>query len=179
MRRLNTDFVLHGQRINLSYFVEQDITEAYLGWLNDPSVVEYSNQRFRTHERGSALLYLSSFLNSDNLFLAIRRMDNSQLIGTMTAYISENHGTADIGLMIGDRTVWGQGFGYDAWATLMNWLLAEKSMRKVTAGTLGCNIGMLNIIKRSGMELEGTRRRQELVHGKEEDIFYFAKFNGD
>ena len=179
MRRPKTDLVLHGKRINLRHVVEQDITEAYLGWLNDPSVVEFSNQRFRTHDRGSAFLYLSSFVNTANLFLAIRREDSGQLIGTMTAYISEHHGTADIGLMIGDRAVWGQGFGYDAWTALMNWLFVEVAIRKVTAGTLGCNIGMLNIIKRSGMELEGTRRRQELVHGKEEDIFYFAKFNDD
>ncbi len=179
MRRLKTDFVLHGERVNLSCFAEQDITETYLGWLNDPSVVEFSNQRFRTHERVSASLYLSSFVNTDNLFLAIRRADSDQLIGTMTAYISEHHGTADIGIMIGDCAVWGQGFGYDAWTTLMNWLLVKEAIRKVTAGTLGCNTGMLSIIKRSGMMLEGARRRQELVHGKEEDIFYFAKFNGD
>ena len=36
-------------------------------------------------------------------------------------------------------------------------------MRKVTGGTLKCNIGMVKIMERSGMQLEVVRAQQEIV----------------
>jgi ribosomal-protein-alanine N-acetyltransferase len=54
--------------------------------------------------------------------------------------------------------------------------LADGGMRKVTAGTLDCNGAMLRLMEKSGMHHEGSRRRQEIVDGREHDILYFARF---
>ncbi|MCC6247256.1 MAG: hypothetical protein IT499_05810, partial [Rubrivivax sp.] len=37
--------LLRGRRVRLRPFTAADITDAYIGWLNDPEVVRYSNQR--------------------------------------------------------------------------------------------------------------------------------------
>jgi RimJ/RimL family protein N-acetyltransferase len=81
-----------------------------------------------------------------------------------------------MGILVGEREIWGQGLGLEAWETLMNYLLNEKKLRKVTAGTLNCNLGMLRIMERSGMVLEGVRTKQEIVAGEPQDMLYFAKF---
>lgn len=138
-------------------------------------VVRFSNQRFLTHDRASCLRYLDSFVGTDNFFLSVHRLDTGQAIGTMTAYVSGYHGTVDVGIMIGDTSVWGGGYGQDAWNTLTNWLFARDSIRKITAGTLACNIAMARIIERSGMQLEGVRKSQEIVGGIPQDILLFAK----
>ena len=78
--------------------------------------------------------------------------------------------------MIGDKSIWGLGYGHDAWSTLTNWLLKQENIRKLTAGTLSCNKAMINIINRSGMELEAVRKSQEIVEGIPKDVLYFAKF---
>lgn len=149
----------------------------YIGWLNDPEVVRYSNQRFRSHSRDTCLTYLQSFAQSDNLFLSVERKSDGLTIGTMTAYVSNAHGTADVGIMIGERSVWGQGLGQDAWNTLCKALAAQDGIRKITAGTLACNIGMLMLMQRAGMQLEAVRKAQELVDGVPTDIHYYALFN--
>lgn len=171
-----TTLSLAGRLTFLRPFADEDIGDEYLGWLNDPRVVRFSNQRFRTHTRESARAYLSSFSGSDNLFLAIRLAASGRTVGTITAYRSLPHETADMGLMVGDRSCWGEGIGLDAWSCLMDYLLNACRLRKVTGGTLRCNVGMVRIMERSGMVLEAVRAQQELVDQVPEDALYYAKF---
>jgi RimJ/RimL family protein N-acetyltransferase len=170
---------LEGRLVILRPFGPADLTAAYVGWLNDPEVVRYSNQRFLQHDAASCAAYLASFDGSDNLFLAIVGMAEARIVGTMTAYRNRHHGTVDIGILVGDRGVWGRGYGLEAWVLLSGWLLGAGSMRKVTCGTLACNGAMRAIAERSGMQLEGTRRAQEIVDGEPQDILYYARFRGD
>ena len=170
---------LLGERVRLTRFTRGDITEDYIGWLNDPVVTRFSNQRFVTHDRASSERYLASFAGSSNLFFSVRQRDDDRAIGTMTAYVSPHHRTADMGILIGDRGAWGGGFGQDAWNALLAWLLGEGGMRKVTAGTLAINQPMIRIAERSGMLLEGRRARQEIVEGRQVDILQYARFADD
>ncbi len=163
---------LKGAVVTLRAFAPANLTDAYLGWLRDPQLMKFSNQRFRSHSMDSCRAYFESFAGSDNLFIAIYHDD--AFIGTMTAYRSLVHGTADIGLLIG-AAVQGKGLGKDAWGTLMAYLLATGT-RKVTGGTLRCNQAMVRIMQGCGMQADGVRAGQELVDGVPQDILYFAKF---
>ncbi|MDC0276960.1 GNAT family N-acetyltransferase [bacterium] len=154
-----------------------DLTKEYISWLNDPEVVRHSNQRFRVHTIASSQEYLKSFERTHNLFLSVKMRDTATYVGTMTAYISKHHRVADMGILIGNREFWGKGIGLDAWATLMQYLFNSIGLRKITGGTLRDNTGMVKIMERSGMHLEGIRRDQELVAGKPQDLLYFAKFH--
>lgn len=168
--------VLHGKLVTLESFRSSDITTEYVSWLNDPEVVRYSNQRFRSHSVQTCQEYLQTFQHSTNLFFVVRLRTSGLTVGTATAYISMPHGTADIGLLIGNREQWGKGVGLDAWKTLMDCLLKRYSIRKVTGGTLRANVGMVRIMERAGMELEAVRSRQQIVEGKAQDELYFARF---
>lgn len=168
---------LSGRLVNLRPFTVEDISDEYIGWLNDLRVTRFSNQRFRKHDRASSAAYLRSFADSDNLFVRIGRLDNDKHIGTMTAYINRNHQTVDVGLLVGDPGTWGKGYGQDAWDTLCNWLIDEIGIRKLTAGAALGNKAMVRIMERSGMQHEATRKGQEIIDGQPHDLVYFAKFN--
>lgn len=170
---------LLGTKILLRPFDVSDITPEYVSWLNDPEVVKYSNQRFVEHSEDSCLNFYNSFTYSDNLFISIRLQDTDEAVGTMTAYVSPHHGTVDIGIMIGERSVWGCGIGQDAWDTLLDWFIAQPHIRKITAGTMRCNQPMVKLMERSGMSLEAIQVKQELLDGMPQDLLYYAKFRGD
>lgn len=157
-------------------FGEKDVTDEYIGWLNDPEVLRFSNQRFRAHDRASCLAYLKSFLGTPNRFLSVIDIASDRAIGTMTVYEAPMHGTADVGIMIGNRSVWSHGYGQDAWDTVLRWLSARSDIRKVTAGTVAPNLGMRRLMERSGMRLEATRAAQEMVEGRTEDVLYYGLF---
>lgn len=167
---------LQGLRVHLRAMRASDIGDTHLGWLQDPEVVRFSNQRFATHSLESCRRYLESFEGGPHLYASIRRSADDRALGTLTAYRSRPHGTADIGILLGERSVWGQGFGGEAFALLADWLAAQPGMRKLTCGTLACNPGMRRIAERAGFHEEGRRRAQEIVDGRAEDIVYFARF---
>jgi len=171
---MNSKIMLEGKYIYLQPFCEHHISPEYVSWLNNSQVTQYSNQRFLHHTSETCLKYFRSFENSPNKFWAIHTKEGKH-IGTLTNYISVHHHTADMGIMIGDPESWGKGLGFDAWKTSMNSLF-KSGIRKVTAGTLACNMGMLSIMKKAGMIYEGKRIRQEIVNNQEIDILYYAKF---
>ncbi len=169
---------LYGKGIQLRLFEEKDITPIYINWLNDPEVVRYSNQRFLKHTRESCQAYLRNFAGSPNEFLAIEDRVSGAILGTLTVYRSLCHSTADIGIMVGNSDTWGNGIGFDAFSTVVEALERSGEIRKITAGTLAINEGMLRIMRKAGLRWEATRRGQELVNDQPVDVVYYAKFCG-
>lgn len=163
-------------RLRIRPFAAADIDAAYLGWLADAEVLRFSNQRFRRHTAASCAAYLDSFAGSANLFASVRLLADDRAIGTMTAYRSPHHGTADVGILMGERASWGQGYGLEAWSALLAWLAGQPGMRKLTCGTLDLNLGMQRLAERSGMQLEARRHAQELVDGRPCDVLLYARF---
>lgn len=163
-------------RLRLRPFQAADINATYLAWLNDPEVNRFSNQRFREHTFESCTAYLASFAGTSNSFLLIEQRQDQTPIGTATVYRNSRHGTADIGLMVGERRSWGQGYGSEAWQAVLEALLAEAGMRKVTGGTARPNQAMVRIMQQSGMDLEAVRARQELIEGQPVDLLYYSRF---
>jgi ribosomal-protein-alanine N-acetyltransferase len=170
---------LLGERVLLRPFTAADISETYVGWLKDPEVVRYSNQRFRVHTLDTCRSYLASFEGSANYFLAICDRQSGAMLGTLTVYRSVPHSTADIGILIGARQAWGQGIGAEAFCLVVSTLKASGAIRKITAGAMVVNRAMVRILEKAGMYREATRRAQELLDGEPVDVVYHATFNHD
>jgi len=169
--------VLETPRLRVVSFREEFLTPRYVAWLNDRKVVRYSEQRFRTHTLESCRAYWQSFNNTPNYFWAIVARDPMlRHIGNINAFVTEFHRVADIGIVIGEEKVWGKGYGTEAWRAVCEFLLNEDGIRKVTAGTLAVNEGMLRIMRKIGMAEEGRRVRQCLFEGQEVDVVYAALF---
>lgn len=174
-----TKLKIDGDIVSLRPFLESDISNIIVSWLNDKEVVKYSNQRFLNHTHETCLNYLKSFSNTQNIYWAIEDKKTKELYGSITAYIQDNHGTADIGLMVGNRNAWGRGIGFEAWMLMMDFLFKQRNIRKVTGGALRDNFGMIRIMEKATMTHEATREKHELLNGKPEDILYFYKFSSD
>ena len=171
--------MLIGSNIIVREFEVSDLTEEYISWLNDPEITKFSNQRFILHNRATCQAYFESFLGSKNKFLAITYKKNNKMIGTMTVYKNLHHGTADVGIMIGDKNYWGQGCGQEAWDLVLIWLLNTVGVRKVTAGAMECNLGMIKLMVRSNMKLDAIKKEQEILDGVAINLVYYAKFLSD
>ena len=163
--------VLSGEKCRLEPFEAKHLSERYVGWLNAPDVVRHSEQRHRRHDLASCRSYAASFEGSPHFFWAIMANDDALgHIGNINAYVDSINRVADVGIMVGERAAWGRGYGTDAWLAACRYLLLKLNLRKVTAGTLGNNLGMLSVMKRSGMREEGRRRRQALWEDTEVDV---------
>lgn len=147
--------------------------EAQVGWLNDPEVVKYSEQRHSPHTGKAQAIFAGSF-KAPNRFLNITR-DEMWPLGTMTVYTDEPNKVANVGIMIGDKSQWGKGFGYEAWEAVCDDLLSN-GIRKIEAGCMFANKPMLRIFKRYEMFFEGGRRNHFLIDGGTSDMVLYGKF---
>lgn len=167
---------LLGRSVWLRAFEPRDLTEAYVDWLNDPEAVRYSNLRFRRHTRASCERELAELAGGPHRLYSLRLQADDRAIGTMTVRRSPPHGTAEVELLIGDTSVWGQGHGRDAWRTMTEWLAGQPGVRKITAGMPEGHQRMRRLAERSGMQLEAVRRAHEVVDGRPQDFLHYARF---
>lgn len=163
---------LSGGEVILQPFTGDFISDEYIGWLNDPQLLRYSEQRHRRHDRASCAAFLAQFDQITAHFWAICLADG-QHVGTATAFRDVPNATADMGILVGSPQ--GRGTGSAAWVAMRDWLFAT-GIRKVTAGTMSVNAPMLKIFERSGMAIEAVRRAQFLWENQEVDLVMAAIF---
>jgi RimJ/RimL family protein N-acetyltransferase len=148
-----------------------------VNWLNDPDVVRYSEQRHEKHDAESQQFYITE----TDIFREIHVRDypdgdgNRKFIGTITASIDKNNSVADVGILIGAKEEWGKGYGTEAWTAFCEHLLTH-GIRKIEAGCMSANFGMLRIFRKYGMFHEG-HRTHHFLHGDQlYDMEYWGKF---
>jgi ribosomal-protein-alanine N-acetyltransferase len=173
---LDRNIVIKGIKTTIRPFMESDINEDYISWLNDDEIMKFSNQRFITHDRKSSLNYINGFIDTSNAFFAVEDIETSKLIGTITVYFSEREGIADLGILLGDKESAGKGFGKDCWCAMVELLKKQDNVRKITAGTVSVNKPMLALMHAANMLEDGRRRKQQIIKGHPVDVLYFALF---
>ncbi len=159
---MSDDWIL-SSRLTIRAFTGEDVTDEYIGWLNDRELMKYSRQRFLVHDRYTCNVYLERFRDSPNFFWNIVRRTDGLQVGTATAYVDPINFVVDVGLLIGYP---GEGYGSEAFGAIVTYLFAEYEARKVTCGTLSLNQAMCQIASRWGLRLEGTLRASEPMGDK-------------
>lgn len=153
--------------------------ERHVSWLTDKETMKYSGQRHHSHSIQSQTVYVRGFASDCNPhhLWEISRSDGSYdfPIGTLTAYRNRHDNTANLGLLIG-RPFWGNGYGYEAWQAVMDWLFSD-GVRKIEAGCYGRNLGMQAIFRKSGMKIEGCRHNSVMLDDGPDDIIEVGKLN--
>lgn len=151
-------------------------TQRQLEWLRDPKVVEFSEQRHRGHTLSSQLKYINSFTGGSHIW-AICRTDDDEHIGNLTASHDAPNDVADIGIMIGKTDCWGLGYATEAWKSACSWLLDKDcgAIRKLEAGAMKCNVGMLRVLQKSGFTFECERPGHFMVGEGPVAAMYFGK----
>ncbi len=171
--------LIEGSRVALRLLTEEDATEEYLGWMRDPEVTQYLESRFGEHSIDSLRDFIASNAGRDDtLLVAIVDRDSGRHVGNVkVGPLSPHHGTADLGLMIGDRSVWGKGYGTEAIELATRLAFERLGARKLTAGCYSGNTGSAGAFRRAGWIEEGSRPAQYLDdQGNVHDQLMFGTF---
>ena len=171
---LNQDIV--GEGVRLSVFLEHDVSEKYLGWLADNSINKYLEVRFKEYSASDAREYIASCIRSSNIYFLKIESNTEGFIGTCTIYHNNNHKTAEIGLMIGESSLHGRGYGSKVIGLLKTFCCHELGVRKVTAGLYASNEGSKKAFLQNGFSIECSLTGQVILADEPEDIIRLAYF---
>jgi len=167
-------------RLTLRTLNAADISPTYLGWMNEPEVIRYLESRFNPPQ---SLDDLAGFVNGCNaradtvllgMFLGQRHIGNIKL-----GPIDSHHDRGDIGLVIGEKSAWGQGYASEAIAALATWAFGDRGLAKLTAGAYAANLGSIKAFLKAGFREEGRPRGEVILDGARHDIVRLGRLRED
>jgi ribosomal-protein-alanine N-acetyltransferase len=111
MSRSPKPLLLRAETIFLKTLEASDVTEAYVNWMNDPDVVQFTESRFASHTKESVTKFVEDCRQDPGvLLLGIFDSASGLHLGNIKlGPVNQRHSLADVGIIIGRREFWGRG----------------------------------------------------------------------
>lgn len=132
-----------GKKIFLRLLSSNDVSQDYVNWMNDSEVTQFLESRFRRYSLRDIKQYVRLTNKSAHNFLfGIFLLANKQHIGNIKiGGIDWYHKSADIGLLIGEKKIWGKGYGAEAIRLATKFGFETVGLKTIIAGIYANNIG--------------------------------------
>jgi len=168
--------VITGRIVYLRPLGDEDISDRYLRWLNDPEVSRYTDRSGRKFERQDIIDYVATAnCSPDQLLLGIFLKDNDEHIGnTLLRDVDFHNGTGEISNMIGEKDYWGKGVVVDTDKYLIHYAFSVLKLRKIIIGNLAPNRGATFKSSQLGFTLEGQLREHAVMDGRPVNVLRFG-----
>jgi RimJ/RimL family protein N-acetyltransferase len=101
---------------------------------------------------------------------------DGKLIGDCGLRVEQRSGTAELGIIIGDRAYWGRGYGREAVSLLVDYGFRMHNLRKVWLTVYAGNERAVRCYRAAGFIEEGRQREQVWSGGRYQDQVYMAVF---
>lgn len=161
--------------IALREFLPEHVSERYIGWLNDPEVMGQTESRNGGHTIESGIAYVAASVADANCRLWRIMHDQAGHVGNMRiSDIIPFHRRADTAVIIGEKSLWGQGIAGRAIGLAAGYAFAELKLLKLTAGMLATNTGSIRAFESAGYSIEAHRP----LHYRYGDIWVDGVFMG-
>lgn len=156
--------VLRGPRVLLRPLASTDLRRC-VKWFSDPEVIYFLGRNapvtmaeeerwFRDYER-----------RTDEQIFAIEVEGNH--IGNLGLHkIDRVHRKADVGIVIGEPTLWSKGYGTEAMRVALGYAFDVLGLNKVSLDVLEYNVRAIHTYERLGFQREGLHREDVYKDGR-------------
>src|SRR3989344_2407606 len=150
--------VLTSDRLVLEPLSSAFLSQDYLNWLNDPEVSRYLESS-GGYEWDDLKDYLVKVDKQHILFWAIIDKAASKHIGNIKIDpINQRHGTAEYGILIGDKNSWGKGFASEASQLVIDYCFEIRFIRKISLGVVEENTSAVKWKENRGLGWKGVTK---------------------
>ena len=170
--------ILKGKKIYLRRLSEDDASEDYVQWMNDPEINQYLESRFMTHTMENTKAFIRSVTNDNNYQFGIFDKETDKHIGNIKiGSINHYHKYADVGFLIGNKEFWGKGIATEAIGLVTEFAFNVLGLHKLFGGAYSPNMGSIKAFLKNGYQQEGVKKSQYLCNGKYVDDIIVGKVN--
>ncbi|HSF82482.1 MAG TPA: GNAT family protein [Anaerolineales bacterium] len=105
-----------------------------------------------------------------SFFFAVRTLEGDELIGFVDLWVNWMHGDAWVGIGLGERDYWGNGYGTDAMRVMLRYAFMELNLHRVTLGVFDYNERAQRSYAKAGFKLEGRLRGELHRQSQRQDV---------
>lgn len=168
---------LYGDWGKLKLLEVDDVSSAYVTWMNDYDVVKYTESRFTLHSFNSICNYVKNCNEKGDCFLfGIFDKENTHIGNIKLDNIHAYYRKADIGIIIGEKKYWGKGIATQAIMLLSEYAFAQLNLNKVYAGIYEHNVASQKAFLKAGFTEMYRERDSVWYEGKYQDCLHFEKY---
>ena len=151
-----------GSKVFLRTLLPDDVTPAYVKWLNDPEMTKYLESRHEDHTFESCLAYAENTYKSesDELFCII--YDNVHVGNVKIGNIHPIYFNGDVGIMI-DKLYWGYGISKIAISLVEEIAFDQLKLHKLYAGAYKNNIASIRAFSHNGWQIVGEMKEHCII----------------
>lgn len=143
----------------------RDLNNRYLSWLNDPVVNQFLELRFQRWSLADLKDYVKEVKKRKEAMLAICLSSSKIHVGNVKiGNINKVHKYADIGILIGDRSCWGKGYGSQSIMEATDYAFNKLNLNKLIAGIYENNIGSFKAFLKSGYRKVGVLKKHRIFN---------------
>lgn len=175
--------MISGKRVRLRAIERGDIP-TFLKWLNDPQVQRYPGRTpfplsFAEEER-----WFERQLNDEKSRIFAIETEKGVRIGNIGLQeIDYKDGKATLGIMIGEKGYWGQGYGSDAIKALLRFAFEELNLHHLYLSVFDFNKRAIRCYEKCGFRQEGIVRESVFRHRRYQNEILMGilrhEFEGD
>jgi diamine N-acetyltransferase len=170
--------MLHGERVRLRP-IERDDLPRFVAWFADPEVRAHLALFLPLSRAQEERWYegvLSQPPEEQPFAIDVRRAEASwQHVGVAGLQnLQWRNRSAEMGLVIGDRSVRGQGVGTDATEVLVRFALATLNLHRVALRVYEDNAPARRVYEKVGFVLEGRQRDGDFREGRYRDVLLYS-----
>ncbi len=162
--------------VTIAQLDESAATGPYLKWMQDAEVTRFLEARFAKYDAANIAAFISE-KNASNKSLLAGIFFEGRHVGNIKLDIVREHSRGELGLLIGEKAVWGRGIARRAIALISDYAFSVLGLAKICAGVYATNIGSQKAFESVGYHLDGVRRRHYVDNGVRVDAISLARFN--
>ncbi|HEY8489914.1 MAG TPA: GNAT family protein [Dehalococcoidia bacterium] len=164
--------MIRGTSVQLRPLDPSDL-EACLRWVNDPEVtrtlaVRYPFSRLQEQEWLETAARLDP--RAGHLTFAIETLDGRPIGSCGIHRVEWENRVCEIGIMIGEKDCWDQGYGTDAVRTLVRFIFWEMNLNRVELQVFDSNPRAQASYRKCGFVEEGRKRQAVFKGGRYHDV---------
>jgi len=153
------------------------LRERYLQWLNDFEVVApiISPELMKVKDMSFIEESFKRFTKEDSQGFFIKHGPTDNYVGTIKLdKINLINKSGELGIMIGDKSLWNKKLGSKASLILMKYAFEVLQLHKIWGGTDEYNLAMQKMFLKIGFKQEGRLRQINYFNDRYSDNFYYG-----
>jgi RimJ/RimL family protein N-acetyltransferase len=155
---LRRPIIVSSEKVSLAPLSQEDLDKLWF-WVNDKEISQYLTIYRKMYSREAEREWLNkTLIDTENPTFAIINNADKNVIGVISLVVDKDNNSGVLGIFIGEKSLWSQGFGTDAVILLLDYAFNVLNLHKVWLGVLSFNKRAYRTYKKVGFKEVGRFR---------------------